>query len=312
MKTGETASSGIWKPSADQMLKVIGAPTAVTHKAHLFIDAVRFEHTLFALPFAYIGMLLAADGWPTVSQFVWVTVAMAGARTLAMSSNRLIHRKEDAANPRTANRHLPRGLLKPWEMGLLMLVSAGVFMFAASQLNNLALILAPVAAVAVVAYSYAKYFTWGCHFVLGWADAIAPVGGWVAVSGTLDPEAVLLAFAVANWIGGFDIVYACVDYAFDAQYGIHSIPRRFGVQGAFWWYRGMHLLTAAALLALGIWMDLGYFYYIGWGYLTALLIYEHTLIKPHDLSKLQLAFFTINSYISVGLLLFVFLAVVVT
>ena len=168
-----------------------------------------------------------------------------------------------------------------------------------------------MAAVYVVAYAYAKYFTWGSHFVLGWADAIAPAGGWIAVTGSLDPEAVLLAFAVAMWIGGFDIVYACQDYEFDSKYGVHSIPRRFGLEAAFWWYRGMHLLTSAALLALGIWMGLGYFFYIGWAFASVLLIYEHTLVKPHDLSKLQLAFFKVNSFISVGLLLFILLAVVV-
>ena len=280
-------------------------------KAHLFFEAVRFEHTLFALPFAYIGMFLAADGWPTLATFIWITVAMVGARTLAMSSNRLIHWKEDAANPRTSIRHLPRGLLKPWEMGTLMAAAAAVFIFAASQLNTLSLILAPVAAVYVVAYSYAKYHTWTTHFVLGWADAIAPAGAWIGVAGSFGPEPALLAFAVAMWIGGFDIIYACQDIVFDVKYGVHSIPRRFGVEAAFWWYRGMHVLTSAALLALGIWMDLGYFYYIGWAIGSALLAYEHTLVKPHDLSKLQLAFFTINSYISATLLLFTALAVVV-
>ena len=278
-------------------------------KAHLFYEAVRFEHTVFALPFAYIGMFLAAEGWPTMAQFVWITVAMVGARTIAMSSNRLIHWKEDAANPRTAGRHLPRGTLKPWEMGALLFGSLGVFIFAASQLNTLALVLSPFAAAFVVAYSYAKYYTWTTHFVLGWADAIAPVGGWLGVSGTLAPEAVLVAFAVAMWIGGFDIIYACQDIKFDAKYGVHSIPRRFGVQAAFWWYRGMHLLTSLSLLAVGVWMDLGYFYYIGWAIASALLLYEHTLVKPHDMSKLKLAFFTINSYISVNLLLFTSLAV---
>ena len=228
-----------------------------------------------------------------------------------MSSNRLVHWKEDAANPRTANRHLPKGLIKPWEMGGLVLVSVGVFIFAASQLNTLSLILAPVAAVFVVAYSFAKYHTWTTHFILGWADAIAPAGAWIGVAGALDPEAVLLAFAVAMWIGGFDIIYACQDYAFDSKYGVHSIPRRFGVVAAFWWYRSMHVLTSAALLALGIWMDLGYLYYVGWAVASALLVYENTLVKPHDLSKLQLAFFTINSYISAALLLFTSLAVVV-
>ena len=292
------------------MQDAIGKPRAVLHKAHLFYEAVRFEHTLFALPFAYVGMVLAADGLPTLSQFVWITVAMVGARTLAMASNRLVHWKEDAANPRTAGRHLPKGLLKPWEMLLLCLASAGVFIFAASQLNTLALILAPIAAVFVVAYSYAKYLTWGTHFVLGWADAIGPAGAWIGVAGSLGPEAVLLAFAVAMWIGGFDIIYACQDYEFDAKYGVRSIPRRFGVVVAFWWSRAMHLLTSASLLALGFWMDLSYFYFIGWGIATVLLVYEHILVKPHDLSKLQLAFFTVNTYIAAALLLFTALAVV--
>ena len=295
MRIAERKSNSLW---------------GVPHKAHLFYEAVRFEHTLFALPFAYIGMFLAADGLPTLSQFIWITVAMVGARTIAMSSNRLIHWKEDAANPRTANRHLPRGLLKPWEMGTLLLASLGVFFFAASQLNTLSLILAPVAAVYVVAYSYAKYYTWSTHFILGWADAIAPAGAWIGVAGTLGPEAVLLGFAVATWIGGFDIIYACQDIDFDAKFGVHSIPRRFGVKAAFGFYRGMHLLTSAGLLALGIWMDLGYLYYIGWAIASALLAYEHTLVKPHDLSKLQLAFFTINSYVAATLLLFTSLAVV--
>ena len=292
------------------MQNAIGIPSAALNKAHLFYEAVRFEHTLFALPFAYIGMFLAADGLPTLSQFVWITVAMVAARTIAMSSNRLIHWREDAANPRTANRHLPKGLLKPREMGLLMAVSVGVFLFAASQLNTLAFILAPVAAVYVVAYSYAKYHTWGIHFVLGWADGIAPAGAWIGVTGGFDPEAVILGFAVAMWIGGFDIVYACQDVEFDRKYGVHSIPRRFGAEAAFWWYRGMHLLAAAALLVLGIWMGLGYLYYIGWAIAAALLVYEQTLVKPHDLSKLQFAFFNINSYVAASLLLFTSLAVV--
>ncbi|MCH8856677.1 MAG: UbiA family prenyltransferase, partial [Proteobacteria bacterium] len=148
------------------------------------------------------------------------------------------------------------------------------------------------------------------HFVLGWADAMAPVGAWVGVAGGLSPESVLLGFGVAMWIGGFDIVYACQDVEFDKKYGVHSIPRRFGAEAAFWWYRVMHVLTSASLLALGIWMDLGVLYYVGWGIASALLAYEHTLVKPNDLSKLQLAFFTINSYISATLLLFTSLAVV--
>ena len=284
---------------------------AIPHKIPLLFEAVKFEHTLFALPFAYIGMVLAAGGLPTLSQFIWITVAMVGARTLAMASNRLIHHKEDAANPRTAGRHLPKGLLKPWEMGLLMALSAGLFFYAASQLNTLALVLSPVAVVVVVLYSYAKYYTWTSHFILGWADAIAPAGAWVGVTGTVEPQAVILAFAVATWIGGFDILYSTQDYEFDAKYGVHSIPRRFGIAAALWWAKAMHLLTAASLLALGPWMGLGYFYYVGWALATALLVYEHRLLTPQDLSRLGTAFFKVNTYIALSLLLFTALSVFV-
>ena len=283
---------------------------AIIGKAPLLYGAIRFEHTIFALPFAYLGMVLAADGWPGWVPFIWITVAMASARTLAMASNRLIHHKEDAANPRTANRHLPQGLLKPREIGLLMALATAVFLIAASQLNRLALILAPVAAAYVVLYSYVKYYTWASHFVLGWADAIAPAAAWIGITGHLDPKAVLLAFAVATWIAGFDIIYSCSDYAFDREYGVHSIPRRFGIAAGLWITKGLHLLTAASLLALGLWMHLGFPYYIGWALAGALLVYENSLVKPNDLSKLNLAFFRVNSYISALLFIFTTLGVV--
>ena len=200
-------------------------------KISMYLGAIRVWESLYALPFAYMGMVLAADGWPTWNAFIWITVAMAGARTLAMSANRLIHRKEDAANPRTANRHLPQGLLSPREVIAMMVVSAAVFFFAAYQLNTLTLILAPVAALYVVLYSYAKYYTWACNLFLGWGLAIAPIGAWVAVTGTLEPQAVLLSFAVAMWAGGFDVLYSCGDYDFDREYGVNSIPRRFRNRG---------------------------------------------------------------------------------
>jgi 4-hydroxybenzoate polyprenyltransferase len=196
-------------------------------------------------------------------------------------------------------------------MGLLMGLSVVVFFISAWQLNGLALALAPVAAAYVVLYSYAKYYTWTSHFVLGWADAIAPAAAWIGVTGQLDPEAVLLAFAVATWIGGFDIIYSCADYDFDRQYGVHSIPRQFGIAAALWVTRGLHLLTAASLLALGLWLELDFLYYVGWGLAVALLIYENSLVKPNDLSRLDLAFFRINSYISVLLFVFTTLSVVV-
>lgn len=280
-------------------------------KIPLLLGAIRIQETLFALPFAYIGMVLAADGWPGWATFIWITVAMAGARTLGMSANRLIHYQEDVANPRTANRHLPQGLLKPREVVVMMALSAGVFIFAASQLNGLALALAPVAAIYVVLYSYVKYYTWACHFVLGWALGIAPAAAWIGVTGRLDPEAMLLSFAVATWAGGFDIIYSCADHDFDQKYGVHSIPRRFGIPVALRLAQSLHLLTAASLLALGLWLELAFFYYIGWAIALVLLAYENSLVKPNDLSKLNVAFFQLNSSISAQLLAFTILAVVV-
>ena len=283
----------------------------IPNRIHLLFGAVKFEHTLFALPFAYIGMLLAGMGLPTLGQFIWITVAMVAARTVAMASNRLIHHKEDTANPRTSGRHLPIGLLKPWEMGLLIVLSASLFFVAAAQLNVLALALSPVALIIVVFYSYAKYYTWGSHFVLGWADAIAPAGAWIGVAGNLDGQAVLLALGVATWISGFDILYSTQDYDFDSEYGIHSIPRRFGIGPALWFAKILHVFTALSLVGLGIWMELGYFYYIGCGLAVGLLIYEHLLVSPEDLSRLGTAFFKVNSYIALILLLFTTLSVFV-
>jgi 4-hydroxybenzoate polyprenyltransferase len=282
--------------------------TAVTPlaKLRIILDSIRFEHTIFALPFAYLGMTLAAGGLPTLGQFIWITVAMAAARTLAMSANRVIDRQLDALNPRTASRPLPTGRLKLAEMTALAVVSLAVFIVAAAMLNTLALVLAPVAAVVVVGYSYTKRFTWASHFILGWADGIAPAGAWIGVTGSLTWEPVLMAFVVATWIGGFDILYACQDYHFDIERGLHSIPQKFGIPAALWWSGAMHLLTSAFLLALGPWLGLGFPFYIGWAIATALLVYEHCLLSPTDLSRLNMAFFNINGYIAVIVFIFTF------
>ena len=285
--------------------------TAVPGKIRLLLDSIRFEHTVFALPFAYLGMILASDGLPTPAQLLWITVAMASARTLAMSANRIIDRRLDAQNPRTAARPLPAGRIRLWEMTAMSVVSLGVFLLAAAMLNTLALALAPVAAVVVVGYSYTKRFTWTSHFVLGWADGIAPAGGWIAVTGSLTWEPVLMAFAVATWIGGFDILYACQDRDFDLQRGLHSIPQKFGIPAALMWAKGMHVLTAASLLAIGPWMGLGFPYYIGWALAAGLLVYEHRLVSPTDLSRLNMAFFNINGYIAVIIFGFTFASIYV-
>ena len=285
--------------------------TAVPGKIRLLLDSIRFEHTVFALPFAYLGMILASDGLPTLAPFLWITVAMASARTLAMSANRIIDRRLDAQNPRTAARPLPVGRIRLWEMTAMSVVSLGVFLLAAAMLNTLALALAPVAAVVVVGYSYTKRFTWTSHFVLGWADGIAPAGGWIAVTGSLTWEPVLMAFAVATWIGGFDILYSCQDRDFDLQRGLHSIPQKFGIPAALMWAKGMHFLTAASLLAIGPWMGLGFPYYIGWALAAGLLVYEHRLVSPTDLSRLNMAFFNINGYIAVIIFGFTFASIYV-
>ncbi|HLF04530.1 MAG TPA: UbiA-like polyprenyltransferase [Dehalococcoidia bacterium] len=289
---------------------VPSAARRIAGKAPLYLSSIRIWESLFALPFAYMGMVLAAQGWPGWRAFIWITVAMFSVRTLGMFANRLVHRKEDAANPRTKDRHLPRGLLQPREVLVIMGVSAVVFLVAAFQLNRLAAILAPVAAAYVVLYSYAKYYTWGCNFILGWALAIAPAGAWIGVTGRLELPAVLLSFAVACWAGGFDIIYSCTDYDFDKQYGVHSVPRRFGIAGALWIARSLHLLAALALLGLGLWMGLGTLYYVGWTIAVALLVYENSLVKPRDLSRVGIAFFRVNSYISVQLLFFTILSLV--
>ena len=274
-----------------------------------YLTTIRVWESLYALPFCFIGMVLAADGWPGWSVVIWITVALTGVRTLGMAANRYLHRKEDVLNPRTANRHLPRGLLQPWEVLGLMVIGAGVFFYAASQLNGLALALAPVAAAYVVLYSFAKYHTWACHFFLGWALAISPSAAWIAVTGRLDPEAVLLSVVVALWAGGFDIVYGCADIDFDRKHGVYSLAKRFGIAAALRTTKAMHFAAAAALLALGFWMDLSFYYFIGWAIAVSLLALENGLLKADDLSKLRSPLFQYNSVISTVLLFFTVLAV---
>ena len=274
-----------------------------------YLSTIRIWESLYALPFCFMGMVLAADGWPGWSVFVWITVAITGVRTLGMAANRFLHRKEDVHNPRTANRHLPTGKLKPFEVLGLMVIATGVFFYAAAQLNGLALALAPVAAAYVVMYSFAKYYTWACHFFLGWALAISPSAAWIAVTGRLDPEAVLLSVVVALWAGGFDIVYGCADLSFDQIYGVNSFPKRFGISAALKTTRAMHAAAAACLLALGFWLDLSFYYFIGWAISVILLTFENGLLKPDDLSKLRSPLFQYNSVISMVLFTFTVLAV---
>ena len=268
-------------------------------RARIYLDAIKFEHTLFALPFAYLGMILASRGWPGWPIVVWTTLAMAGARTGAMAANRLIDAGLDARNPRTATRAIPQGLMSRPEMLGLATGGFALLHIAAWQLNGLALALAPVAMLAVTLYSYTKRFTWGSHWILGLVDGIAPVGGWIAVTGTFSLEAIVLALAVMLWIGGFDVLYGLQDVEFDRQHGLHSIPARFGVRKALWTTRASHAATIVMLLALGNISNLGWPYWVGVGLIGCLLTYENLLLKPHDLSRLNIAFFNINGYIAI-------------
>lgn len=265
----------------------------------ILLDNIRFEHTIFALPFAYLGMVLAANGLPTLHQFIWITVAMASARTLAMSLNRLIDRELDARNPRTMNRPLPRGLISPRAVAFIVLVAFTVFEFAAWQLNTLCLVLSLPALVFLVGYHYAKRFTWLTHWILGFTDGIAAAGGWVAVRGSLDPLALLIWFVVIVWMAGFDLIYACQDVEIDRREGLFSVPSRFGIPAALTLARINHAITVIALAAVGIVAQLGIVFWVGWLIVAILLGYENAIVKPNDLSRLNLAFFNVNGYISV-------------
>ena len=273
--------------------------TAVRH----FLDAIKFEHTVFALPFAYVAMVLAADGWPGWRTLLWVTLAMAGARTLAMAVNRLADRFIDAANPRTARRHLPAGLLTPAQVAGAAAAAGALLLLSAYMLNPLCLALAPLAVLFLVGYSYTKRFTWLSHWILGFTDGIAAAGGWIAVRGAFAPPVYVLWFALTVWIAGFDLIYACQDVEFDRGHRLHSVPARFGIPAALTTARACHVLTIAAFALLGWMMGLGWLYWLGVAVVAGLLVYEHSLVSPGDLSRLDVAFFNVNGYIAVILFL---------
>jgi 4-hydroxybenzoate polyprenyltransferase len=275
------------------------------------LENVKFEHTIFALPFAYLGMVLAVGGIPSWDKVLWITVAMAAARTMAMSFNRLIDRELDARNPRTARRPLPSGRLSSAEVLAVGTVSGLVLAVAAWVLSDLALKLLPIALVFLLGYHYTKRFTWLSHLVLGVTDAAAPMGAWVAVTNSLDLPALLLGGAVAFWIGGFDIIYACQDVDFDRANGLHSIPVRFGVATALLVARLWHVATLAFLAAVGLVMALGPLYWVGWLLAAGLLAYEHSLVKADDLSRVDVAFFNVNGYLAVAVFVCTMAAVLV-
>jgi 4-hydroxybenzoate polyprenyltransferase len=270
-----------------------------------FFNLIKFEHTIFALPFAYLGMLLAARGWPSFAQFFWITVAMAAARTLAMGFNRIADRYWDARNPRTRMRPLVTGSISMRTAWTGTLVATAILILSAWQLGPLPLLLLPVAMIFLFGYSFTKRFTALSHYILGFTDGLAPAGAWVAVRGSLftlnDLPAWLLLLIVTLWIGGFDLIYACQDVEFDREYKLHSIPARYGVAFALSLSTFSHVLMILLLCLLGIWMNLGWPFWMAFVIVMGLLIWEHRLVKPDDLSHIDLAFFNINSYISITL-----------
>lgn len=267
-----------------------------------YVEMIKFGHTVFALPFAYMGMVLAAGCRPDARAVFWITTAMVAARTGAMSVNRLADREIDARNPRTADRALPRGLLQPRAVMVAAALSLVVFEFAAWQLNDFVFALSPAALVFLLGYHYTKRFTCTCHWILGFTDGMAAAGGWAAVHGSLEPAPLVLWFAVTAWIAGFDLIYACQDAEVDRREGLHSVPARFGVRTALRVARVNHVLAVGALVAVGAIMSLCWPYWIALAIAAGLLVYENALVSEDDLSRVNVAFFTVNGYVSIILL----------
>jgi 4-hydroxybenzoate polyprenyltransferase len=278
---------------------------ALIRYPRLFASLVKVEHTIFALPFAYIGAFLAVDGVPRVRDLLWITVAMVGARSLAMALNRLIDAGIDARNPRTAGRELPRGALRPWHVVAFALAALGVFLVAVYQLAPLVRWLWPIPVVAFVVYPYLKRWSWVSHAWLGAVDGLAPLGAWAAITNELPLEAWALGGAVAFWVAGFDLLYALFDLEVDRAQGLHSLPARFGVEATFVGARACHVATVALLAAAGLVLAVGPLYWIGVAAVAGLLLYEHSLVSPSDRRRLDMAFFTMNGVISVTFFAFV-------
>lgn len=273
-------------------------------KIKIFLEMIKFSHTIFALPFALTGALLAAEGLPTFRQTFWIVVAMVGARTAAMAMNRLIDAEIDARNPRTAVRAIPAGLISKGLTLFFIVAAAALMMLAAQMLNPLCLKLSPIALFFLLLYSYCKRFTALAHVVLGVCLAAAPIGAWIAIRGTIDTPAVVLGNVVLFWVAGFDILYALQDLDFDRAAGLHSLPVLLGVTGSLWAARVFHLIMIGLLFVLFSLMQLGTFFLVGILAAVAMLLYEHWLLRDGNLDKLDAAFFNMNGYISVAIVLF--------
>ena len=278
-------------------------------RLRLTLDMIKFEHSVFALPFALTGALLAFRVTHLAAtdfawKVLWIVVAMVGARSAAMAFNRILDAKIDARNPRTRMRHIPAGILSAGFAWGFTAVWVLVFLLAARQLNPLCLKLAPLALGIVFFYSYTKRFTTFAHLILGFSLGIAPAAAWIAVTGSLDPRILWLTAAVTFWTAGFDIIYSCQDFEFDTAEGLFSLPRRFGIAGSLWIARVFHVIMIGALVALSLSFELGWLSFAGIGAVILLLLYEHSLVKANDLSRVNAAFFTVNGYVSVLFFLF--------
>ena len=271
---------------------------SVNH-VRLFLQTIKFEHSVFALPFAILTAFQLEDGLPPAAPFTWVLVAMVGLRTFAMTANRLIDARIDSLNPRTADRAMPAGLITAKHMWLSMLISLGFYGAAVSQLDPLTWILAPIPVAVMTLYPYTKRFTWLSHFVLGLTYLFVPPATWIAFTGNLPIWTVIMGVAAALWVTGFDIIYGTQDVEVDVKQGLHSIPARFGVDRALMTARWLHIMAIVGLIVSGFLLLVGPLYWVGIGITAALLWYEHTLVSPRDLTKLTVAFFTMNGVIAV-------------
>jgi 4-hydroxybenzoate polyprenyltransferase len=279
--------------------------TSLWKSTAITLEMIKWEHSIFALPFALTGAVLAADGWPALRVLGWIVVCMVTARSAAMAFNRLVDARLDAANPRTAMRALPAGALTSRFVGGFVVVSVLLFALGAAMLNPLTLKLAPLALTVVLAYSYMKRVTRWSHVVLGLALGIAPSAAWIAVRGSLDPRIVVLTMAVLLWVGGFDVLYACQDFEHDRMAGLNSVPQAFGLNAAFWIARAMHVGMLLMLCWLIVLFGLGKTAIFGVVLVTLLLLYEHLIISPKDMRRMNAAFFTLNGVISVVFFAFV-------
>ena len=269
-----------------------------------YLRLIKFSHSVFALPFAFTGALIAAGGIPELYHIFWITVAMVGGRTGAMGMNRIVDRKYDAINPRTRNREIPTGVVKAWEAFIFTAIAFAFLLLAAYKLNPLCFKISPLFILVLFTYSYTKRFTWLCHVVLGISLALAPLGAWIAIKGTFNPEILPLCFAVMFWVAGFDTLYGLQDLDFDKKQGLYSIPSVFGVRTSLWIARLFHLITIGLFLSLVPIFKLSAIYLSGVLIASGLMLYEHSLVKSDDLSKLDMAFFNMNGYISITVFVF--------